>query len=250
MKRQGAIFVVASLLIAVLGLTFTSRAVADLTLLYATTVDVAGVQVTLRPSTTPAEEYYLVLQESQEVVSKRLENLLLTDQYGVTTQDDELIITLPDQGSLPHIITMVTRVGEVTFIDGGERLPPLGQKIETVSARDAAQSGSAADYPVLFTGREIITIVPPADTGDIFYQIQLGPAAANRVSRFVNVQPQSYVCLVIDKQVINCSKMYYFAEDTLDILPNLSNKSGFNLADVAIFLHSGPLPVSLKVVTN
>jgi hypothetical protein len=44
--------------------------------------------------------------------------------------------------------------------------------------------------------------------------------------------------------------MYHLSGNTLDILPNLGGEISINLTDLAIFLKSGPLPVSLEVMTN
>jgi hypothetical protein len=44
--------------------------------------------------------------------------------------------------------------------------------------------------------------------------------------------------------------MYHWSGETLEILPNLGGDADLSLADLAIFLSSGPLPVSLEVVTD
>ncbi len=58
----------------------------------------------------------------------------------------------------------------------------------------------------------------------------------------------NYLCLVIDGKVTNCSKMYHLSGATLDILPELADNTGLNLADLAVFLASGPLPVPVELV--
>ena len=253
MKRQFAIFFVVSLVIVVLGLAYGSQVVADLTVLYPTSVDASGIKIILSPDdastlfSTP-QQYHLVAQDTRRVVARRLDQLHLTGYYSVGVHDDQLEVTLPNHENAPYIINIITRIGEVEFIDGGATSPPLGQQIKTASDTTAAEEDV---YDVLFVGKEITSIVPPnPSAGEIFYQISLQPTAAERFARTLDFETHVYICLAIDKQVINCSKMYHWSDDTLDILPSLSNGSDLSLADLAVFLNSGPLPMSLEVVTN
>ena len=50
MKRLSAILLVVTLIIAVLGLMYSSRVIADLTILYPTSVDLSGAKIVLSPS--------------------------------------------------------------------------------------------------------------------------------------------------------------------------------------------------------
>ena len=59
-----------------------------------------------------------------------------------------------------------------------------------------------------------------------------------------------FVCLAIDGEVINCSTMYHWSGTMIKILPDLGSGAGISLADLAIFLESGPLPTPLRVITD
>jgi preprotein translocase subunit SecD len=253
MKRQFAIFLAILVLVSTWGLIYGSQVVADLTIFYPVSVDVPGTKIVLRPSnlaTSPSAahaEYLLDVQQSQDVVARRLNQLNLPAYYTVAVQGKQLEVVLPKHKNTPYVISVITQVGEIEFIDGGGQSPPIGQ-IVTTGARSIYVEGI---YQTLFGGQEIITIVPPdADSGDIFYQIELQPVAAERFSNFVNGGPKAYICVVMDRQVINCSKMYHLSGNVVDILPNLGSGSGLSLVDLAIFLKSGPLPMSLEVVTE
>lgn len=253
MKRQFAIFLVVSLIFVGLGLAYSSQVVADLTVLYPTSIDASEIKIVLSPDDTAAlsstshQKFHLVAQDSKRVVAQRLDQLNLKGYYSVGVHDDQLEVTLPNNENSSYIINIITRVGEVEFIDGGVKSPPIGQQVKT-----GAYANIEEDiYQVLFIGKEIASIIPPSTSdGEVFYQMSLRPTAAERFANLLDFETNTHICLAIDKQVINCSTMYHWTGDTLDILPNLSDGTGLSLADLAVFLNSGPLPMSLEVVTN
>jgi hypothetical protein len=53
--------------------------------------------------------------------------------------------------------------------------------------------------------------------------------------------------MVMDGEVLNCSVMYHWTDNTIEILPGLSSGTTFSLNDLSIFLSSGPLPVAVRV---
>jgi hypothetical protein len=250
MKRQFAIFLVALLVLAAVGLTYGPKVAADLFVLRPITIDAPGTKIVLRPEqpvgmSPEARRHYLL--DAQRVVTHRLQLLQPIESSRVMLEQGQLKVVLSGRENMAHLVNIISRVGEVEFVDGGLASPPVGQRIQTGSDTIPAQNL----YQTLFTGAEIAEIIPPdSDTGYIFYQITPQPAAAKRVAQFLDRRVTEYICLVIDKEVTNCSKMYYWSGNTLDILPNLNDNADVNLADLAIFLKSGPLPLSLKVVTN
>ena len=253
MKRQFGIFLVVSIILVLLGLSVTSQAIAKLTLFFPTSIEGSSTKIMLSPTddsniTLTPRQYHLVAQDAQRVVAKRLNQMQLDGYYSVKVNDNRLEVIVPQTENMGYILNVITQVGDVEFIDAGSDSAPVGNYLRTEFQLTMRE---ANDYQVLFTGNEIKTITPPNSTnGEIFYQVELEPAAAQRVSNFVGRNPNAYVCLTIDEQVLNCSTMYYWSENTLEILPNLSSGSGLGLADMAIFLNSGPLPVSLKAQIN
>ena len=249
MKRQFAMFLVVSVVIAVWGLLYASQVVSDLTLLYPTTIDIPGTKIVLSPNNldSATNTSCLEVQEAQRVVAQRLEQLNLQEDYGVAIQGNHLEVILSHNENIPYLIRVMTRRGQIEFIDGGHVSPPIGRVVKTGPESISNQNV----YQTLFTGRQITTIIPPdTESGDIFYQIELQPAAVERLSNFTRTKTKAYTCLVIDKQVINCSKMYHLSGNTLDILPNLGAETGLTVTDLALFLKSGPLPMLLEVVTD
>jgi preprotein translocase subunit SecD len=99
----------------------------------------------------------------------------------------------------------------------------------------------------LFTGQEVEAAeLPDSATGQIFYRLTLQPTAADRLNAFIETQQNGYLCMVMDGQVLNCSLMYHQSGNTVEILPGLSSGTILSLADLAIFIDSGPLPTPLK----
>lgn len=234
MKRQGAIFVMASVLLAALGLWFVPPVVAGLPGLM-TNVGVATSPVlTLRPAQACS---LAELQQAQQVLSARLQGLNLDGSFEVVVREEpqQLQVTLPPDGNSPQVISLITREGNARFIDAGTELPRIGATIEP------------EDYPTLFTEEDVQAMTPPSlDSGDLFYTITLNPNSAQQLENF-NAQQGHYVCLVVDNEVASCSKMYHLLANTLEILPNISSRD-FSLEDLAVLLTSGSLPTQFEIV--
>lgn len=231
-----------------LSFSFSSRALAQLTTLYPEQDDPLNQQLILSPElagATANPNLELQLQTAEQVVTRRLAKLELTHNYEVERHQDQLQVTLPGKNNTRYLSSVVTHVGEIHFIDGGAAQPPIGQRVRV---GQIAQP-EANLYRSLFSGEEVVNIVPPeTQSGQIFYQIAVDSAAAERFSAFAQAHAGNYVCIVMDQEVISCSAMYYWDEaGLLEILPNLSSGSVVSLADLAIFLDSGPLPLALKV---
>jgi hypothetical protein len=248
MKRQLVIFLLSLVLISVFTLGYHPRVLADWILLSPTVVDNSSVKIKLTPDQS-ANLSKVTLEASpaqfQEVITLRLAQLKLKS-YEVQADGEGVEVILPDHENMAYIINIISRVGEVEFINGGQRTPPLGEKVEV-----GAEIGPAGQvYPLLFSGHEIREVTPPdPESGEIFYQISLQPEAAQRVADFAEAK-EGYICLAIDGEVINCSMMYHWSDTMIKILPDLGSGSGISLADLAIFLESGPLPTPLKVITD
>ncbi|MBN1221557.1 MAG: hypothetical protein JXM69_21730 [Anaerolineae bacterium] len=245
-KLRATIFTTVLILVGVLSLVYSAKALADL-IFCPILAGGPGTQVVLKPHQMPVTDTVILetnLQGIRQVVARRLDQLNLSGSYRLAGQADQLAVILPEGERLPYIVNIITHVGEIEFIDGGVESPPLGQQVETSPHANPAQQR----YRTLFTGQEIEEIVPPDSTpGQLFYRLVLSPEATQRFGDFARRQPRPYVCMVMDRRVINCSNMYHWADNTLDILPNFSGGTVVSLADLAIFLDSGPLPVPLEV---
>jgi hypothetical protein len=248
MKRQLTIFLLSLILISIFTLAYHPRALADWLLFSPTVVDDSSVKIKLTPDQS-ANLSNITLEASpaqlQEVITLRLAQLKLKS-YEVQAAGEGVEVILPDHENMAYIINIISRVGEVEFINGGQRTPPLGEKVVIGAETDGAQPV----YPLLFSGHEIRAVTPPdPESGEIFYQISLQPEAAQRVAEFAEAK-EGYICLAIDGEVINCSTMYHWSGTMIKILPDLGSGAGISLADLAVFLDSGPLPVPLRVITD
>ncbi|MCB0212398.1 MAG: hypothetical protein KDJ52_23855 [Anaerolineae bacterium] len=242
MKRQLFLFLTVFSALTVAWLVYGSRVVAEFAFDSQLAIDHQGTKIILTPQNGSTSQHYLV--EAQQIVAERLEELRPDEKHQVLTAQGQLEVQLRDYENLPYIIDIVTRKGDVEFIDGGSQ-PPIGKFVKTVRDKPLP----ADTYYTLFSGQEIATVEPPTD-GQLFYKIKPKPEATQRFLDFLDAQSGGFICLVIDDQVINCSKMYVWSGDTLEILPSLSSGTGLSLSDLGIFLKSGPLPTALQVVTN
>jgi hypothetical protein len=242
MKRQFAVFVLASILIGVLAISLMPQVLADAGSMFSAG---DGLNTVIALKSGAAEVPLADLSRAVQVVQQRLSSVEPNGQFRVTIDEAEkqLQVALSGDMNTPYTLDVITHVGQVEFIDGGADSPPIGRQVRTGPA-------PAADdvYQTLFIGKDIRTIAPPEnDTGEIFYQLSLVPPAAERFKQ-VMAKGNNYLCLVIDGKVTNCSKMYHLSGQTIDILPELADSTGLNLADLAVFLASGPLPVPVEVV--
>jgi hypothetical protein len=233
-KWRASIFTGALLLVGLLSLVYSTRALADLIFL-PVPVEVYQTRVILSPdfsSDVDASE----LIEAREVVAQRLDQLNVPGPYQLVVHNDHLILTLSSTEQTPYIVDLVSHMGQIEFIDGGAASPPLGRWVQNDG------------YDVLFTAQDIEVVTPPdTETGQIFYRLSLTPSGSQRMAEFAAGQNDHYVCMVIDRQVINCSSMYHVTGNRLDILPSLGSGHMISLNDLAIFVESGPLPIPLKV---
>jgi preprotein translocase subunit SecD len=232
---RATIFITTLVLVGILSLIFSAKALADLVL---RPLPAAGIstQVILRPVTATGQT--VDVAATRLVVARRLQQLNLFGAYILADQAGQLAVTLPATDQTPYVLDLITQVGQIEFIDGGQT-PPLGRQ---------AQTGEK--YEILFTGQEISDMVPPdAINGQIFYRLRLTPAATQRLTRFAEAETGHYICMVLDKQVVNCSGMYHLEGNgnTLDILPNLTTGAAVSLNELAVFIESGPLPAPLKI---
>lgn len=245
-RRQNAILLLLLILIGLPSFVYSSQALADLTVFYPTSGQALGAELILQPELSPAmtdADLELSLLDTHEIIRQRLA-LLEAQPYYITIQDGGLRVTLPDSENMSYISHIIAHVGQIEFIDGGLGVPPLGHRIKTGQQPNAVKG----IYQTLFSGPEVHNITPPdLGAGQIFYQLTLTPRAAARFTDFIESESNHYICLVLDQEVISCSKMYHWSANTLEILPNLSSGSLVSMADVALFLKSGPLPVSMRV---
>lgn len=245
-KRHLIIFLLALLLFGLFSVSYSTQVIADLRTFYQDPRGAPGVEVVLRPQAgngAPNGVNQIDLATVQQTVERRLNNLYLAGTYTVLNRDDQLVVQLPHDQNIPYVASVIASVGEIEFIDGGKETPPLGQTVPSVSATDAPPQ----IYQTLFTGREIEAAEPPnSATGQIFYRLTLRPAASDRLATFIQTEPQRYICMVVDRQVLNCSVMYHQTGNTIEILPGLSSGASLSLADLAIFVESGPLPGPLQ----
>ena len=234
-KRHLIIFLLALLLFGLFSVSYSAQVIADLRTFYQDPRDGLEVDVVLKPQTS-AGTNQIDLATTQQTVERRLHNLYLAGTYTIVPQNNQLIVKLPHDQNIPYVALVISSVGEIEFIDGGKDSPPVGQT-----------AASPQTYQTLFTGQEIESAEPPdSAAGQIFYRLTLQPAASERLATFIQTQPQRYICMVVDGQVLNCSVMYHQAGNTMEILPGLSSGTFLSLADLAIFLESGPLPEPLQ----
>jgi preprotein translocase subunit SecD len=252
MRRHLIVFLTVLILTGVLSLVSHARVLADLTTRPGTAVGAIRARLVLAPVTGVAPQAATLgskaqLLKAQRIINYRLEKLGLAAPSQVTVQDGRLEVSLPQDGNTPYVVNVITSIGQIEFINGGQVSPPIGQRVQT----GPHTRPNRHIYQTLFTGQEVDSVVPPdSASGQIFYNLQLKPEAAGRFADFVQANPRAYVCMVLDERVINCSRMYHQSGHTMGILPDLGSGTEVSLADLAVFLEGGPLPVALNIVEN
>lgn len=233
-QRISAMLVLAAAVL-VVSLTYSIRAFADLARMARQPFNGPSLTLVLQPepqnsrgTVHPAD-----IQQAKRVLSSRLQGVLSGRPFQLTVEGDRFLVALPPSENMGYITSVLTSRGEVEFISGGE-LPPVGVSISPEMA---------AQYPVLFTGQDILQAQPPNSAGgQIFFRLGLAPDTARRLAEFTATQTGRYLCMALDGQVLTCSRMYQMDGDTLEILPELSSGAILSLTDVGIFIDSGPLP--------
>ncbi len=240
MFRKHVAILTVLFLLGVVSLVFGSQALADLSD-FDPAADAFETKLILVPDAVIPANQEVELIAARPVIARRLDKLDLDGPYNLAIRNGQLVVTLPKDKNTPYVAAVITSVGEIVFVDGGTQDPPLDQKI---------QVGSRS-HQILFTSREVTEIVLPDSTdGQIFYRLTLTPAAAGRLENFVENHAQSFICMVLDEQVLNCSTMYHQNGSTLEILPEFSSNTAISMTDLAVFLYSGPLSTRLKVVSD
>ena len=82
--------------------------------------------------------------------------------------------------------------------------------------------------------------------GELFYQIVFRPEAGAKLDA-VESRSGHYVCLAVDNAIASCSTMYHRTGNMLEILPS-TGANDISIDEMALFLTSGPLPLSLEMV--
>lgn len=245
LRKQIVVIVAVLFLMGMVSLAFGSRALADLSV-FDPAQQVFETRLVLAPDTIIPGNQEVELIAARPVIAKRLDKLALDGSYNLVIRNGQLVVTLPQGRNVPYIASVITSVGEITFINGGQDTPPVGETITP-----GLPSEDHETFSILFTSGEVQTIAPPdPGNGQIFFQLTLEPAAAARLADFIATHPGANICMVLDAQVINCSTMYQQSETSLEILPELSSEGPINMDDLEVFLYSGPLSTRLKVVAD
>ncbi|NJN95975.1 MAG: hypothetical protein HC875_18630 [Anaerolineales bacterium] len=244
-RNQIVVIVAVLFVLGVASLVFGSRALADLSV-FDPAQQVFETKLILAPDTIIPGNQEVELIAARPVIAKRLDKLALNGPYNLVIRNNYLEVTLPQGRNVPYIASVITSIGEITFINGGQESPPVGETITLGVPSEAHKT-----YSILFTSREVQTIAPPdSASGQIFFQLTLAPDAAARLADFIATHPGAYICMVLDAQVVNCSTMYQQSEASLEILPELSSDGPINMDDLEVFLYSGPLSTRLKVLAD
>ncbi|MDM8526576.1 hypothetical protein QUF58_00075 [Anaerolineales bacterium HSG24] len=176
-----------------------------------------------------------LLTEAATVIEHRLAQANLKGQFEVAVQAEYLEIILSEGQDVPYIKPLITRVGEISFIDGGVESAPLGQLSDI------------EHYQPVLTSQGVKNFERPKN-GDIFYTLSLNASFTNKLTDFMAQNPDNYICVAMDGQISNCSSMYHLNADKLMIVPNISGGSALTMAELMTFINSGALPTAFEIV--
>lgn len=234
MKRQFAIFALASLVIGAGMLFSVLNVLADLSALLPEKPDLTQLAFTLQPAESGAALSADEWAAARQIIDNRLEQMELPAPHSVMVRpgEQQIRVTVPQNANMPGILNLITHAGNVRFVDGGINPPKNGATLVGAS--------------VLFAYSDIIdTALPNPDYGELFYQFRLNDPAAARVQQF-SAQSGNAVCLLLDETVAGCTQMVYSHDNAVEILPEFGDE-GLGLDDLKILMVSGPLPGALTV---
>lgn len=175
------------------------------------------------------------LAQASQIIGQRLAMSKLHGPFNVQVRSNYITVELSEGRDIPYVSALITTIGDIQFIqtDAAER--PLGQNV------------ALNDASTLFTGGQVNHFTAPTD-GDMFYQLTLNQQATQQLDVFDKTQSNQHICMVMDNVVVNCSSMYYWSGDSLEIVPNLRSNHPLSMQALLTFVHSGALPLSLEIV--
>ncbi len=191
-------------------------------------------QLILQPYTTQFTPADLI--KARHIIEQRLQRTSMYGSFEVTAHQTYLEVNLSEGRDLPYITQLLTSVGNIQFIDGG-KTPLIGQHLTDADLTNK----------LLFSNRNIRQFNAPSK-GDMFYQLTLLPKTAANVERYLQTQPNTYVCIAVDGLVTNCSSLYHWADDTLEFIPNRGDIGVLQSQDLLTLVYSPPLPMPLKII--
>jgi hypothetical protein len=194
-------------------------------------IDVFGAHLVLQPTTLEASPTELA--QIQAILTTRLTQAKLNGAFEVKVVAQHIEVNLSEGQDAPIAAPLMSHVGQIQFIAGGIDTSPLDNKV-------------SANYPTLFTSNQVTDFTLPK-SGDIFYRLGLNDVAATHMATFNATQPRHTICMVMDGELLNCSSMYYWSKNSLEIVPNLSGDSSVTMSNLALFIKSGALPLSLRL---
>ncbi|RME98335.1 MAG: hypothetical protein D6768_17585 [Chloroflexi bacterium] len=235
MKRQFAVFVLASIIVGVVVLYSVPAVLADLSTLLPAQPGPASTTFTLQPASTDVQFSADEWVTAGQIVDNRLAQLLPGQNYLVVAQPNmqQIQVTVPKTADIPRILNLVAHTGNVVFVNGGNKPPAAGEPFAVAN--------------VLFAHSDIAeAVLPDPDNGELFYRFILNGAAAVQMHQF-DAQSGNAVCLLLDETVAGCTQMVYTHDNVIEILPEFGNEA-LGLDDLKILMVSGPLPGALTVV--
>lgn len=189
--------------------------------------------LTLRPTDGQFDDRQLA--QASQIIGQRLATSKLHGAFKVQVRSNYITVELSEGRDIPYVSALITTIGDIQFIQTEAAERPLGQ---TVALNDAS---------TLFTSGQVNHFAAPVD-GDMFYQLTLNQQATQRLNTLNQTQSTPHICMVMDKVVVNCSSMYYWSGDSLEIVPNLRSNLPLSMDALLTFVHSGALPLSLEIV--
>ncbi len=188
------------------------------------------------------------LMAARHVLTQRLASYLQGDVRPVLAmQGDRIEVAMPPGVEAARIMAEVSRVGLVELVDGGTEFLTVGGLVKTrlkaVPDRDVYQAVLtnadfvAADARLGARGRPVI-------------EFTLTPAGDARLAAHTAELRGYYLCLAVDGWVVNCPILRTPLMDRRGTIELTGNATLGDARTLAALLHSGSLPVPLKLANN
>ncbi len=232
-----------------------------------------GLQVVLEADLPESDLVEGSMEAARVIVDNRVNALGVTEPLVQLQGNNRMIVELPGISDPELAISTLRETGLLEFVNAGRVPIPPGTAIRTTFGEDEpaqatptleateAATDTVAEavppaiddtvYETVITGRDLDQVSNAGfnpDTRVVEISFSLKPEGGQRFGEYSGANIGSYLCIVLDKQVLSCPVIQARIDTTGQIsLGDASLEEGQALA---IQLRYGALPVPLKVVEN
>ena len=169
------------------------------------------------------------------------------DRPALALQGDRIGVSMPPGAQSSSILAEASRIGQVELVDGGTEFLPIGSLVQTGPQAIPDQ----ATYQSVLTSADFAAAdARPGAKGRPGIEFTLTPAADARLEAHTADRRGYYLCLAIDRQIVNCPVLRTPLTNRRGVIELTGNATLADARTLAMLLRFGPLPVPLKLAAK